>query len=1030
MYPPYQPLTYNIANTTEKLDVEVMVGVLDAFNKLGVTLIPKQRWAKYAHTDFTKGGYSVPDRETAIAYQKKSAVSGWVALPFLSEVSYAVIDIDSESGVEKTYNEIQTMCPTQMVFRTPSGGYHLWYRVPEGTELNNSPSKGVEVRHNGVRSPITVAGTAHYIGDNAGKKQVPDGHLGYYQLIGAMDPAQANDKLLEYLKPKEQRVHEPFAATAVGSSAVSQHEKLSPEQKIQVVQEALDWAFKSAMAYDRWLSVWMSAWVGTDGAEEVCEYIVNHPLVAWSDGAVGQEKFRRAWQTHVPKQGGYTVATLYYAAYENGWLSQSPADLGDNSGNTISVARISDWIESQPVLPKNLLLMSQTGSGKTYGFKTVYQKLGEPRTVVIVPTSRLAMDMAKKLETLGLPAVPYRATGTLEIQPTSVLVGAKILVTTLQTFTKRLFVEGENFMSGYGLVWLEECDQLLISFARSLGEDASHVDHIQSVAGFTALREAFLSTAYVWGVDATTTMVSYYAFKSLCSEFQFIKNTHVTPKPPVRWLNSRMEAYSVVAQSLSDGCTVVAPCDTKREAELLVKTMVELGVVTEREALAVTADMSAIDRRVLEYSSDANTFAPQYRLVAYNSAMASGVSVDEHRPDVVVQISTGYLPPRVALQLLNRYRKQDRVYVWYNAKKTVTLVGDVSKHVADQQTTVAVEADTANLTLAERSENAALRDQLRAIAALDEKQQRRNPALFYRALLAKNDGRASLDEKAVVIGIVEQTHDAMAEGRKERRAELAENWHTVEPYADPSLMPDTFGVDQIQYSLAHYWIKTCLNGNVPSDCNPSYVYDTVRRLYKKTGALTAFVKQADAIRKLEKAYANDERGVLTLPPTVARILLAASLRYLFDTPETIISDETLEQRALPFWRYLRDNSTLYHAVVKQPDGTLDSIEARSETVTERVISAVKRIGNSLGLRIRSRGVGLHIENLQQVKDYLSWYYGEETQIAFERLEFEQERQKRVSARAAVARMNANERKEFYSRLTVFPVQIALAGVSL
>lgn len=98
---------------------------------------------------------------------------------------------------------------------TPSGGYHLLYRLPEGVELSNSPGSlpaGWDVRVNGyiLLAPSRVV----YRGDDALVKQVEDGHEGRYEWVDERWPHQcvpANlpEHVLALLKVKRERQAAP-----------------------------------------------------------------------------------------------------------------------------------------------------------------------------------------------------------------------------------------------------------------------------------------------------------------------------------------------------------------------------------------------------------------------------------------------------------------------------------------------------------------------------------------------------------------------------------------------------------------------------------------------------------------------------------------------------------------------------------------------------------------------------------------------------------------------------------------------------
>lgn len=1035
-YPHYpEPILTSTEIEVPKLDVDGQMEVWDLLSAAGFHPIPKSRWGKSPYAEVWKRGQRrlCVDREEALKFQKRGTVSGWMIFPPLETERFLVVDMDVHKMDDPVglYYRLQRAAPTQMVIHTPSNGVHLYYRLPDGMEAPTSPKslQGIDLRSPAIGAAIAISGAVQYVGDSAASKGLPDGHVGYYRCIGRYEPAVATEELLSILlEPQKvgQAIEVGYRASREGSNHIHRHYAQELDKRIKDTREALDWALQPNMDYERWTVLWMAAYHATDGSVEVRDYILGHPSVVWSDGQRGKDKFCRDWDNHVPREEGVTAASLFYYARQNGWLTTSTADVDDEADVLIHYEKVSEWIDSVPQLPRHALVMSQTGSGKTWGFKALYNRAGHPKSLVLVPSIRLALDMAKKLRAMGLPAEAYRDEDTQQIRDEVDLVNAHILVTTLQTFTRRVYAEGFGIMNRYGLVWLEECDQLLRSFSRSLGEDASHVTQAQSVVGFSALQEAFRSGAYVWGVDATATRVSVEAFNTLSGNYQFVKNTWVTKKPDVVMMPDRMTGYAIIASSLQQGKSVVVACDTKSEAELVVQTMVEAGYVREAEALAVTADTGLLDDRVLAFSTDANAEASKYRLLSYNSAMASGVSVDGFIPDVVVLFASGYLTPRVVLQLLNRYRKQYHVFAYYNQNRRSYHVTKYEEILQRANDLMIEEAEYAYLLVANRTDMALLRDRLRAIAIEDEQQQRRSPYAFFIKLLEK-DGREVKEAMPIVIQRVVDAAKTTSERRKSERGELAQTWRQVPPYKDVKQMPATYDLMDIKRSLVHAWVKDALNGNVPQDENPQYVYETLRSLHRKSGALTAFVRQSEAVRRAERGLADKERARLSLSPTISRVVLASSLRYIFNEPQEGLTDEELEVRALPFMRVIEDNARLYHAVIRSQDKSLMAIRERyPNDVRSQAIAVIKNIATTMGMRVRKTSErGWHVANIVQITDYLSWYYGEPVVVEFRKDELEAEREKRRVWRKQVASMPDEARERLMQRLTVLPMELAL-----
>src|SRR5690606_6709899 len=136
---------------------------------------------------------------------------------------------------------------------------------------------------------------------------------------------------------------------------------------------------------------------------------------------------------------------------------------------------------------------------------------------------------------------------------------------------------------------------------------------------------------------------------------------------------------------------------------------------------------------VVEFMRDGNAGARKYDLVIYNSVMASGVSITSVTPDVIVQIAE-YLSPRYNLQILNRYRSQREVFVYY--APNTSLYGKTAEEIrATAERKVQIEADLVGLPVFPRSEIAQLREYLGAVAGADVYAQFRNSRAFYKRLL-------------------------------------------------------------------------------------------------------------------------------------------------------------------------------------------------------------------------------------------------------------------------------------------------------
>lgn len=995
IYPTPQPANPQTGampkHTSENLTkfYDILVGV-------GLNPLPKDRIRKSPISDLWQGSKRTPTgRDEALSLQALPKSSGWFIVPSLEKLNLVIIDLDDADlrnaghDPEIVYDRIQAMSTTRFVIYTPANGVHLFYvmsdeQLPPNNIHPRADYPGIELRTRSIGTGVATLGSfARY--ENGKKKGVVDNHQGEYTTApyGEYDHIpQISDRLLEWLREGDKPVQlagEEWGETVTGGRLINAFQ--TSDAQVGTVIEALNYALKDwgNDDYAKWLQLWMSAHHASSGSLEVCEHIIAHENVRWSDGKKGQNKFRRDWESHQYQERGYTIASLFYLATKNGWMQTSAVDIEAAEFDIVfETERVSDWITSLDEVPDHVALLSQTGSGKTYGIKALWERLGKPRTVIFVPSIKLAFDMKNTLVELGIPAEAYRHDETMETKTSKELIAAQVLVTTLQTFTRKMFVEGVGYMKSFGLVYIEECDQLFQQFAKALGEGASHVTQEQSELGFKVIKEAFEDAGKVWGVDATMTNVTLAVFDTLSDRSVAACNNYTTNKPAVVFLETKLEAYTKVYNALMQGSTVVVACDTKNEAETLVDTMIRLGVVTNESSIAITGDSGRSDDRVLSFARNSNVEAARYKLVAYNSAMASGVSVTSVRPDVVVQIASGWLTPRIQLQILNRYRKQNEVFCFYQQRRELPAARTEDQIVEEAKNRTLIEADWVNLPVIERSDLSNLRDFIRALSITDEMAQRRNPVWFYKRLL-KDDGRNVVDSASkIAIARVEAAYEDAKEARDAMREDLASTWKQVPPARERKDMPATYDDMDVRRAYTHQWLLDVI-GSIPEDEKPAYIYEVTRRLYKRSKSLSAFVLQHKAIQTVERAIADRERSYLSQSQAVSRSVLAALLRYLFITPDERLTPELLLGRSGVFLRVVQDNERLYNAVIKNPDKSISAITERVGGDPLKVTLALARnIGSTIGVKVRTRrteaGKEFHIANLEEINDFLRWKY--------------------------------------------------------
>src|SRR5690606_28244964 len=179
--------------------------------------------------------------------------------------------------------------------------------------------------------------------------------------------------------------------------------------------------------------------------------------------------------------------------------------------------------------------------------------------------------------------------------------------------------------------------------------------------GMDALAAVFQKAKQVLLLDGTATELSRYVMESWSPRGStgVYVNTFTRDKAPVTLYSHLAGMRDDIVTQAAEGKRLVIATDTKSEANLIETLLVLSEAAKREEILRVTADTAA-DHRVNEFFKDVEAGAKQYRIVIYNSAMGSGVSIVDTCPDVLYLIST-YLAPRKLLQILNRYRRQSDV---------------------------------------------------------------------------------------------------------------------------------------------------------------------------------------------------------------------------------------------------------------------------------------------------------------------------------------------------------------------------------
>lgn len=958
---------------------------------IGLNIMGKSIGNKFPTSTYWSSPYDSYTVEDVIADLQAERVDGICVRTGIPSGGVVVLDFDPADLLVSGYTagtlakEVQRMCPTKFIIQSPTGGFHFYYRVTDGREIKSKvPFKGLDVKGEG--GLVVVGAKVRYTGDNAVKKGVPDGFEGEYGLIPTGEYhliPEMNDTLYNFIynRSKGGSEGERFGLSEVGRKKVERHLEQTTEAQTKVVLEALEYVLEGwgSRSYDEWVQMWMSAHHGSNGAHEVRDFIINHPDIEWG-GFEGIVHFESAWAKFDYREGGYTVASLFWLARKAGWLGDTGYELPE--AETIHTQYVQDWFDKLESVPDRLLLMSQTGSGKTHTLVSLWERLGKGKAVVFVPSIKLATELAYTLQKRGVPATLYRHDETGEIAESDTYYDAEFMVTTLQSFGSRM---QDSDMSEYDLVYFEESDQLFSQFARGGGGvHSSHVSEKEAQKGFDVIRKALLNAKVVWCVDATMSLVTYKMVTSYLDvdTVRVVRNTYITEKAPVAMVGTKDEALAAIVAGLESGNQVVTVVDTAKQGQDVWDLVTML--LPEKKTLLIIGDT---DRQpdTVQFMRDVNTGARHYDLVIYNSVMASGVSITDIQPDLIVQIG-GYLTPRNNLQLLNRYRKQTAVVCYYRMGEE--LYGATHNEVLQEALTrLDVEASLVSTPVVARSTDAEIRSTIAAISVADEYQQNRAPREYYIGLL-KGDGRVVRDAALVPQPHLEEALELLKEVRKGRSEAIKNGWRSVPPINTLNPAKPEYTVTQVAQGLLHDFISESLQGNIPTDVADGVVAETVLDFGGKRFMLSALLDDTRAVRYAEALATDSDRAVTSVQSTMSTLRLAGAVKHLFPvgiTERGGENDLNIEQDARAFLKRMENLKDVYNSVVR-PYQSYSNVCFKNENEIERAFAFAKIILARFNIKVRSvRGAKVNgvqtylrvLDNLRQAEQFLLWRAGED-----------------------------------------------------
>jgi hypothetical protein len=961
--------------------------------RLGGTKTPLSKyWAK--NSDFYK---KQPDRATALTEQNHPSIDGWCVIT--GEGGVFVLDLDPNSiknnDVWGLYNSIQSLSHTDFVVRTPSGGVHLYYFAPAVPPSSGVVLDGVDIK--GLGGQVLSLGCAvSYYGEYAERKGVEEGHKDVYTLINkdAHIPI-ASQALMSWLgskstkteeSPREKRKQsagELFGSTYTGNRRVERHFQQPLQARIDVTLECLSYILEEwdSREYERWVQMWMSAYHASDGSPVVRDYIVNHRGIFWSDGDEGKDKFIETWNRHVHDETGYTAASCFWLAQGRGWLVTTGLEI--QRAKKINVEFVEEWFSSQAELPKRLALMSQTGSGKTSSIKYVWKRLKEPKTVIFVPTTKLAIELHATLKNkFYIPATLYIDDTTGERYSSEELFKSDFLVTTLQTFATRLYRDKDVDMSKYGLVLLEESDQLLTGFARGGGgEYRSHVTQEQAMFGLSCLQEALQVSPYVYAFDATMTQLTTSLFEACVPKdmkIHIIQNTYVKQKPVVQLLGSLEEAVTIGIETASRKESVAIACDTAKKAKEVFEIITSVTGMKDTEAILITRDTVLTDK-VITFMQDVEEEAKRYRLVVYNSVMGSGVSISSFTPTVFIQIA-GYLTPRANLQLLNRYRKQAGVYLFYADRNSIYTKISVEEYRKFLDKKLNSEQMLLDLEFRTRSSVADLKDGLAAISIIDEHAQKRLPKAFYIEIL-RGDGREVRETELEKYKDIEELLKALRVRSKEAIEWASKNWREVEPIPLDEPPPPHYTDGAIIAGYAHSRILLMFNNMVPMTFTAEELFRISVDLFPHRISLLYLHDNESAIRYSERVALNEDISRSSAYIPVTKLYIFQQYRLLLNNLADTLTIGQVKEKSHAFLVRIWELREQYDLLITDRRQKWERVQAKYKDKTKQAIAFLRNILNFMGMRLRSISRGSwSVVNYEMITEFIQSRYGAELGI--------------------------------------------------
>lgn len=770
-------------------------------------------------------------------------------------------------------------------------------------------------------------------------------------------PLPTNDLIRRALENRKENTLEPVEDMGINKRS-EKHYQQPQDVRTRITLEALDYVLRDigTIPYHKddsgkpsWLEIAISAYAGSNDFS-VMEMLRTH------EGIDGKENVRAKlpewWDTFTLKKG-YSVATLFKLAKDKGWLQHTSVEITDYT--EFYAEEVADWLLSLNPLPKHLLVMSNTGTGKTLAAIELYKRDKPNKAVFFAPSIKLCYNLHATLQAHGIAAELYLDDTGMTRDGTE-LADAKVLVTTLQTFAVKVVQKGID-LKEYGLAVIDESDELISAFARAEAYNvgyASHVDRVQSEWGFYTLKRLFLDVKQVLMLDGTATQVST-RLGTVWGDLKVYKNKFKREKAPVKVVTSINDIRAIAFRGITSGKRVVVATAKRKDAEAFYEfiNMKNLPI----KSILITGDTSR-DDSVNEFLKDVETGAKEYDLVVYNSAMGSGVSITETKPDVFVQIAD-YISPRKNLQILNRYRQQPQftedgngVYVYMQS--TENLYGEtIDDKMWRINQTMVNEVQLSGISFEERSEIASIITDIAQIAVTDEYEQQRAYADFYIRLLKDDGRRVSYLENLDDTDDFKKDFSKVFELLKDRKEYVLEYWRNVEPISRDTPTDKKYTPTEYAQGLLHNRILKVVGDIDDTGLSDYELAKLVLDFGRYVWLVEKWLDIDNALSATLKELKDTKRALTTMKMYLSRIELINMVGLLFTDTDYLLYDDELENKASRFVHEITKMKAVYDTLVPYRY-RYDVVMLKKDSSSDRAREFCKRILESIGLTIRRK----------------------------------------------------------------------------